>query len=45
MGIPTKMTGKSIPEIKLGATVRLRAQSGEIIDAPVRMLVGETKAE
>ncbi len=29
------MAGKNKPEIKLGATVRLRAQSGEIIEGRV----------
>jgi len=29
------MTQKSKPEIKLGATVRLRAQSGEIVEGRV----------
>ena len=35
MGIPTNMTGKSKSEIKLGATVRLRVHSGEIIEGHV----------
>jgi hypothetical protein len=35
MGIPTNMTGKSKPEIKLGATVRLRVHSGEIVEGRV----------
>ena len=29
------MTGKSKPEIKLGATVRLRVHSGEIVEGQV----------
>ena len=29
------MTGKNKPEIKLGATVHLRAQSGEIVEGRV----------
>jgi hypothetical protein len=29
------MTKKSKPEIKLGATVRLRAQSGEIVEGHI----------
>ena len=29
------MAGKNKPEVKLGATVRLRAQSGEIVEGRV----------
>jgi hypothetical protein len=41
-GVRLRCKGKSQPEIKLGATVRLRAQSGEIISGQV-VYMGEEK--
>jgi hypothetical protein len=45
MGIPTNMTGKSKPEIKLGATVRLSVHSGEIVEGRVVYLWRKIRAD